>query len=352
MPRAFLTTSLADEEAWLLDSACTHHMCNNKALFNVSDFRTRINSSPVLGADLANPLPVSGIGNVVLNIGGKTIFLKDVLFVPGIGKNLICVSRLQSDGYSLTFNSAKTDLPGCVLRLKNRVVCFPVQKQNLWTITPSKPPDTPAAHVTMADWHLRLGHMPPKVISTMAKNSSISGLKISPGGRDVKEFCVDCAMGKQHRAPLTTTQNKRPTDRLERVHTDLSGPWSTATCGKQCKYLLSFIDDYSRYAWIYLLKRKSDVFETFQKWKALVENQSDKHIKFLRSDNGGEFCSAAMEDYLSKCGIHHEHTHPYTPQENGVAERFNETIQQKITCLLKTARFPDSLWGEAAFTTC
>ena len=182
-------------------------MCNDRALFNNSDFSSHINSSPVLGADLANPLPVEGIGNISLAVSNGVIVLKDVLFVPAIGKNLICVSRLLSDGYSLTFNSAQSGLPGCIVRLKDRVVCFPFQKQNLWIVNP---PHSPTAHVatTMADWHLRLGHIPPTVISKMAKNSSISGLEVSPGGRDVEECCIACPMGKQHRAPLTTTKNK------------------------------------------------------------------------------------------------------------------------------------------------
>ena len=202
----------------------------------MSDFSSQVNSSPVLGADLANPLPVLGIGTISLSVSGGVIFLKDVLFVPAIGKNLICVSRLLSDGYSLTFNSSSSGLPGCVLRLKNRVVCLPVQKQNLWIVSTGH---TPAAHVaaTMADWHLRLGHIPPKVISQMEKNSSISGLQIIPGGRDVETSCVACPMGKQHRAPLTSLQNKKPTEILERVYTDLSGPWGVATCGRQCLYL-------------------------------------------------------------------------------------------------------------------
>ena len=184
MPQAFFTASLADEGVWLLDSACTHHMCNNRALFNCSDFSSRINFSPVLGADLANPLSVEGIGNISLKIAGNIIFLKDVLFVPAIGKKLICVSRLLSDGYSLTFNSTQSGLPGCVVRLKDRVICFPTQKNNLWALFPYGC-GSPAAHVaaTMADWHLRLGHISPDVISTMAKNSSISGLEIQPGGR-------------------------------------------------------------------------------------------------------------------------------------------------------------------------
>ena len=351
MPHAFLTASLTDEGAWLLDSACTHHMCNDRKLFNNSDFNSRADFLPVLGADLDSPLAVKGVGSISLNVIGGEILFKNVLHVPAIGRNLICVSRLLSDGYSFTFNSAQSNLPGCVVRLKNRIICYPVLKNNLWVIFPG---EFPEAHVaaTMADWHLRLGHVPPEVITSMVNNSSVSGLKVIPGGRKVEDSCLDCPLGKQHRAPLTSNKDKKPTVKLERILTDLSGPWAVPTCGRKCLYLLAFIDDCSHYAWIYLLKRKSDTFETFQKWKALVENQSDSHIKYLRSDNGGEFCSAAMEDFLDKAGITHEHTNAYTPQENGVAKRFNQTLQAKVQCLLETAQFPLSLWGEAAFTAC
>ena len=88
----------------MLDSACTHHMCNDLALFTRSDFTRRLGFPPVLGANLANPLSVEGVGSISLSVMGGDILLKDVLFVPSIGKNLICVSRLLSDGYSFMFN--------------------------------------------------------------------------------------------------------------------------------------------------------------------------------------------------------------------------------------------------------
>ena len=232
-------------------------MCNDLALFNESDFSRRIDFPPVLGANMENPLSVEGIGSVSLPVMGGAMLLKNVLYVPAIGKNLICVSRLLCDGYSFNFNSVQSGLPGCVVRLKDRVMCLPVQKNNLWAILPPAENFSPAAHVaaTMADWHLRLGHAPPAVISKMAANFSLAGMHITPGGRNVRDNCVDCFLGKQSRAPLTTTTNKRSTVRLERVHADISGPWKVATCGRQCLYLLSLVDDFSRYVWVYLLKK-------------------------------------------------------------------------------------------------
>ena len=79
-------------------------------------------------------------------------------------------------------------------------------------------------------------------------------------------------------------------------------------------YYLSFIDDFSRNTWIYFLRKKSEVFDRFKEFKALVENQTKKRIKVLRTNNGGEFCRNEFEYLCKKCGIERHMTTPYTPQ--------------------------------------
>ena len=79
-------------------------------------------------------------------------------------------------------------------------------------------------------------------------------------------------------------------------------------------YYVSLIDDFSRNIWIYFLRKKSKVFSKFKEFKALVENQSEKKIKVLRIDNGGEFCGNELDDFCKKCGIARQKTTPYTPQ--------------------------------------
>eukprot|EP00253_Pinus_taeda_P033018 PITA_33018 len=79
-------------------------------------------------------------------------------------------------------------------------------------------------------------------------------------------------------------------------------------------YYVSFIDDFSRNTWIYFLKKKSEVFDRFKEFKALVENQTEKKIKVLMADNGGEFCSKEFEEFRKKCGIARHKNTPYTPQ--------------------------------------
>jgi transposase InsO family protein len=83
-------------------------------------------------------------------------------------------------------------------------------------------------------------------------------------------------------------------------------------------YHVSFIDDLSRNTCIYFLMKKSEVFDKFKEFKALVENQTDKIIKVLRTDNGREFCRNEFEEFCKKCGIERKKITPYTPQQNGV----------------------------------
>jgi hypothetical protein len=112
---------------------------------------------------------------------------------------------------------------------------------------------------------------------------------------------------------------------LDIVHSDMCGPMKTTSLSRYVHYV-SFIDDFSHKNWIYFLKTKSEVFNKFKEFKALVENISEKKRKTLRSDNGGEFTSDDFKAFCGEVGIKRELTTPYSPQQNGVAERKNRTI--------------------------
>ena len=93
------------------------------------------------------------------------------------------------------------------------------------------------------------------------------------------------------------------------------------------KYFLTFIDDYSKRTWVYFLKLKSEVFNMFLVYKALVEKQSAHQIIKLRSDNGREYVNKKLTTFCTEQGIQQQHTVPYTPQQNGVAEWKNRTLK-------------------------
>jgi len=107
------------------------------------------------------------------------------------------------------------------------------------------------------------------------------------------DFCEKCVYGKQNQVSFPFG-GKRVKHILELVHSNVFGPMKVPSLGKSM-YYVSFIDDFSRTTWIYFLKKKSKVFDRFKKFKALVENQTEKKIKVLRTDNDGEFCSKEFE---------------------------------------------------------
>ena len=137
---------------------------------------------------------------------------------------------------------------------------------------------------------------------------------------------------------------------MEYIHSDLWGAPSTPDSLGGCKYFISFIDDYSRKVWIYFLKSKDEAFSKFKEWKEAVENQIGKKIKCLRTDNGLEFCNKQFDKLCKDSGIKRHKTCHYTPQQNGVSERMNRTIMEKVRCMLAEAGLGQDFWAEAAST--
>jgi hypothetical protein len=117
-------------------------------------------------------------------------------------------------------------------------------------------------------------------------------------------------------------------------------------------YDVSFIDDFSRNTWMYSLKNKLEVFDRFKEFNDLVENQREKIIKVLRMDNGGEFCENEFKEFCKKCSVESHNTIPYTPQENGFAERMNTTLMKNERCMLSVSKLGHEFDAEAMGTTC
>jgi len=112
------------------------------------------------------------------------------------------------------------------------------------------------------------------------------------------------------------------------------------------------IDDYSRKTWVIMLKHKSEAFKNFREWKILVENQTGKKIKRLRTDNGLEFCSSEFNQLCKDEGAARHHTVRDTPHQNGVAERMNQTLLERARCMLSNAGLEKRFWAEAVSTAC
>ncbi|GKA08532.1 retrotransposon protein, putative, ty1-copia subclass [Tanacetum coccineum] len=157
--------------------------------------------------------------------------------------------------------------------------------------------------------------------------------------------CVSCLSGKMTRKSFPH-RPERATDLLGIIHTDVFGPLRHVS-RQGASYFITFTDDYSRYGYVYLLKHKHEVFETFKVFKNEVENQLGKTINALRSNRGGEYISEEFKDYLEACGIIQQLTPPYTPQHNGVSERRNRTLLDMVRSMMNLTTLPLSFWDYA-----
>ena len=115
-------------------------------------------------------------------------------------------------------------------------------------------------------------------------------------------------------------------------------------------YFITFIDDYTRYGHFYLISHKSEALDCFRRYMRLVENQLDKSIKAFRTDRGREYLSEQFKEFCDKKGIARQLTMPYTPQQNGVAERRNRTLLEMVRSMMAQANLPISYWGDALLT--
>ncbi|GKC90446.1 retrotransposon protein, putative, ty1-copia subclass [Tanacetum coccineum] len=160
------------------------------------------------------------------------------------------------------------------------------------------------------------------------------------------EFCENCVLGKSTRVSFGRGQHMTE-GVIDYVQLqDLWGP-SRVESMSGCRYFLSIVDDYSRRVWVHFLRHKNEAFSKFKEWKQLVENQTGRKLKKLRTDNGLEFCNQEFNNLCKESGIARHLTVAGTPQQNGLAERMNRTLLNKVrspsTALEK--KTPMDLWS-------
>jgi len=200
------------------------------------------------------------------------------------------------------------------------------------------------ASVNSKLWHLRLGHMSEKGMKVLLSKGKLPALKSVES-----DICEDCILGKQKKVSFVKIGRTPKLEKLDLVHTDLWGPSPVASLGGS-RYYITFIDDSSRKVWVYFLKLKSDVFEVFKKWKVMVETETGLKLKCLRSDNGGEYEDGSFKQFCAVNGIRMEKTIPGTPQQNGVAERMNRTLNERARSMRLHAGLPKTFWADAVST--
>lgn len=190
-------------------------------------------------------------------------------------------------------------------------------------------------------WHNRLGHPAFLIVNKVLQHCNQKSFPLSSF-----EFCNSCQFGKSHRLPFTQSTSRAQLP-FELVHTDLWGA-SPIISVTGMKYFILFVDDYSRFSWIYFLKVKSDAFPTFLKFKALVETQFNAKIKAIQTDGGGEY--APFTPFLTNLGIFHRLSCPITSEQNGRVERKHRHVVELGLSTMSLASVPFKYWTYAFHT--
>ena len=342
-----------NDNIWFFDTGATHHLTNNRNLLH--NYCPLPQALDVVFGDSGRKVAIGkGVVHLILS-KTKKVSIPDVYYVPGVVRNLLSVSQATRDGTTIQFNHnfaiVQHKLPnGETLRItcpkSGRL--YPLQMVDNAPIEALFSSYNENTDYTLI-WHHRLGHLNPKAMKTGQVHKLFEGIPTKPFS--YISICEGCIYGKQCRQKFQVGKQKRTTRPLQLIHSDLCGPMQTQSINGN-KYFISFIDDYTRFTILYFLKKKSGAYNAFTSYKAYVENQCQLKIAILRTDNGGEYFSNEWTKFCEENGIRHEHTVPYNPQQNGVAERKNRTLLDASRSMLQVSRLSLQFWQEAVATAC
>lgn len=285
---AFLTVQITKSD-FILDSGATNHMANDATFFSTlkPTYATKVGG-------IAGSLHSIGVGDINMITKTDTLIqLINFVFIPNLPLNLVSVVDLQSLGISTLFEKVQVKISK-----NNLMICTGTQLDNGLckldaeiVFNKDKPlVDANVARqsqiIPLQTLHRRFGRLSVHSLKKLYKSNSVKGITWDYSDEEVSNFvCNACLPSKAHRVPFQQSDS-HASKSLELVHSDVLTFSTASLSGK--RYLVTFVDDYSRKVWVVAISNKSEVFQTFQTWKTEVENSSEHKIKTLRCDNGGE----------------------------------------------------------------
>jgi len=350
--------------AWWVDTGASVHITNSLQGFHSVRMLQRGERKLKVANGLEAEVEAVGTLRLVLK-SGFILDLHDVVYIPSVIRNLIFVSRLDACGFMFQFENNELKLYHNSKFVGSELLCDNLYKLCLDS---SFCESLLSMNITSVNhkrgvkrnrdvgnssklWHRRLGHISRDRMQRLIRNEILPAL-------DFSDFdnCVECVKEKFVKG------NKKGATRsgglLEIIHTDICGPFPTPGINGH-KSFITFIDDYSRYGYVYLINEKSEALDKFKIFKAEVENQHNLKIKIVRSDRGGEYYGRHTDLgqspgpfalFLQENGIVHQYSMPGDPRQNGVAERRNRTLMDMVRSMICNTTLPDFLWTEALKT--
>ena len=315
---------------FLIDSAATTHICHNVALFHSY---TPLDTPQYILTG-AGPLPISGYGTcVVQDQDNHTLTLNQVMHVPNCPVNIYSTSKLNAEGGSFT----ATNLFARIITRLGLILTTFLHFQRIYLLIGVYP--THSAFASIANdwhtWHKRLGHPSYDSIKRMRTLKCVNGMMIEVDNEDIPE-CIACIQGKFRRTPFTSdTKTYLP---LQLLHSDICGPFPTALNGH--RWFTTVRDKATGYTLAHSHTHKHEAAEVVKQAIIKLQRETGLRVKALRSDRGGEYMSHNMQRWLLDNGIEHQPTPIESSQTNGVAERVNLTIMNRVRATLISSNQP------------
>ena len=334
------TSSYKINPNWYSDTGATDHITSDLDRLAV---RERYHGGEQVQVGNGAGLRVLHTGHSLINTATRPLALRNILHVPEISKHLLSVHKFSRDNdvffefhpwhFSIKDRQSRKSL------LNGRC------ESGLYPIKPSDVDNLKHALVsrstTHAQWHARLGHPSSQVIKSILRLNNISCASESS-----LSVCNACQLAKSHRLPYTSSSH-RSSSPLELIFSDVWGPAPPSVGG--FKYYISFIDDFSKFSWIYLMHDRIEAPRIFLQFQAHVERLLDTKIKWVQSDWGGEY-QKIHNTFFRSLGIGHRVSCPHTHQQNGSAERKHRHIVETGLALLAHAHVPIKFWDDAFLT--
>ncbi|CAI5793457.1 Retrovirus-related Pol polyprotein from transposon TNT 1-94 [Podarcis lilfordi] len=240
-----------------------------------------------------NIVKAKGAGSMSLkcNINNECIenTISRVLYVPELSCNLISVSTLDKKGFQITFGNEE-----CKVTKNGKVFAQAKLINGVYELDLSENQSAKVAHSSQKDeadldlWHRRLGHRDTNVILDLQKRDLVRGLQVKQSNKAPAK-CISCITEKAVKPSFPRCAEQRSNKVLDIVHTDICGPMNVPSLGKN-RYILIFLDDFSRFCVVYFLKEKSETVDKLQEYIDMVKNKFQRAPAVLMSDNGGEHC--------------------------------------------------------------
>ncbi|XP_070052227.1 uncharacterized protein [Nicotiana tomentosiformis] len=272
---------------WYMDSGCSKHMNGSRSTNDFLSLKALQRGSRFFG---------NGKKGYILGVEriGKSLShsIKNVYYVNGLKYSLLSVSQICDKGNKVEF--------------------------------------------------VRLGHASFTLLNKLVRKDLVLGLPKS-SFKDHK-VCDAYVKGKQVRSSFKPKREVSTLRPLDLFHMDLCGPMRVARRGGK-KYIFVIVDDYSRFTWTMFLITKDETFEVFVAFVKKIQVKMGNNIACIRFDHGTEFDNAKFDEFYTENGITHNFSAPRTPQQNGVVERKNRTLEYMARTMLFDSGIAKNFWG-------